>query len=53
MTSILGSAPSTARLCSWPASLKVTRTIGKKRMTKGVFLDAARAFNTVGIEGLL
>jgi len=32
---------------------RITRNIGKKRLTGAVFLDEAKAFDTVGIDGLL
>ena len=32
---------------------KITRNFGEKRLTGAVFLDVAKAFDTVGIDGLL
>jgi hypothetical protein len=50
----MGSDPSIARHCSWHTSFKrVTRNCGKKRLTGAVFLDMAKAFDTLWIDGLL
>ena len=32
---------------------RITRNIGEKRLTGAVFLDVAKAFDTVWIDGLL
>jgi hypothetical protein len=32
---------------------RITRNFGKKRLTGAVFLDVAKAFDTVWIDGLL
>jgi hypothetical protein len=48
----LASGPSTALLCSWPASLKPTRNFGAKKLTGAVFFDVAKAFDTVQISAL-
>jgi len=52
-TSSLGSYPDIARPYSWPASLKITRNFGEKRLIGAVFLDLAKALDTVWIDGLL
>ena len=31
---------------------RITRNLGEKRLTGAVFLDVAKAFDTVGIDGL-
>jgi hypothetical protein len=46
------SNPKIAHPCSWPASLKVSRNIGEKRLTGAIFLDVAKAFDTVWVDGL-
>jgi len=52
--SILGLEPGIARPCSWPDLVeRITRNFGEKRLTGAVFLDVAKAFDTVWIDGLL
>jgi len=35
-----------------PPLERITRNCGEKRLTGAVFLDVAKAFDTVGIDGL-
>jgi hypothetical protein len=51
--SSLDSDPNISRLFSWPASLRVTRNFGEKRLTGAIFLDVAKAFDTVWVDGVL
>jgi hypothetical protein len=48
--SSLVSDPNIAHSCSWPAS-KVSRNFKEKRLTGAVFLDVAKAFDTVWVYG--
>jgi hypothetical protein len=48
----LGFDPGTAHY-SWPAFLKVNRNFDERRLTGAVFLDVAKAFDTVWVIGLL
>ena len=45
--------PGIARPCSWPTSERITRNFGEKMFTGAVFLDVAKAFDTVWFDGLL
>jgi hypothetical protein len=51
--SSLGSDPNTALRYSSPTLQKVTRNFDEKRLTCGVFLDVAKAFDTVWVDSLL
>jgi hypothetical protein len=50
--SCLTSDPSTASLCNWTASLKMTRKFGARRLTGAVFFSVAKAFDTGWIDAL-
>ena len=52
VTRCLASHPSTVCLCSWTALLKLTGNFDAKRLTSAVFLDVAKAFDTVWIDSL-
>jgi hypothetical protein len=43
----------TARRCNWPALLKVNSNFDERHLTGAVFLDVAKAFDTVWVNGLL
>jgi hypothetical protein len=48
----LGLEPGKALPCCWPTSLKITRNVDDKRLTGTPFLDLAKAFDTLWIDGL-
>ena len=52
-TSSLDSDPNTARRYSSPALWRVSRNFDEKRLTGAVFLDVAKAFDTVWVAGHL
>jgi hypothetical protein len=51
--SSVGSDPNTALRYSSPAFWKVSRNVDEQRLTSVVFLNVAKAFETVWVDGLL
>jgi hypothetical protein len=50
----LGLDPGISRPCSWPLLVeRINRNFGEKRLTGAVFLDVAKAFDTIWSDGLL